>query len=109
MWVDQSGRVGVVDSTEEPFRLTAYAGNHGWALSPDGTQLVIGTAGPTGDDIWWKRLPRGPRSRVSSDGGSEYRPRWTPDGRYVLFNSDRSVHGLYRRRADGSGPIRCSS
>ena len=103
VWMDQSGRVTVVDSTDEPFRLIAFAGNHGWALSPDGTQLAIGIATASGDDIWWKRLPRGPLSRVSYDAGAEYRPRWMPDGQSIVFNSARSEPGFYSRRADGSG------
>ena len=103
VWVDRSGVVTVVDSTEEPFRITGFAANHGWALSPDGTQLAIGIATPSGDDIWAKQLPRGPLSRVSYDQGSEYRPRWMPDGESITFISRRGVPGLYSRRADGSG------
>lgn len=103
VWVDQEGAITVVDSTQAPFRLTGFAGNHGWALSPSGAQLAIGISTVSGDDIWAKPIPRGPLSKVTFDGSAEYRPRWTPDGQFILFNSSRAVPGLYRRRADGAG------
>jgi len=102
VWVDQSGSETAVDSSWT-FRLTNFAGNHGWRLSPDGRRLAIGLASGSGDDIWIKQLPRGPLSRVSFDAGAEYRPRWASDGQSVIFGASRGVSGLYRRRADGTG------
>ena len=103
VWVDQSGQVTPVDSSET-FRLTGFAGNQGWALSPDGSQLAIGLLTDAGDDIWVKSLPRGALQRVTFDPGSEYRPRWTPDGRSLVFGAFRvGGNGLYQRRADGTG------
>jgi Tol biopolymer transport system component len=102
VWVDRTGRATPIDSTWT-FRLTAFAGNHGWALSPDGRQLAIGLSTEAGEDIWVKSLPRGALHRVSFDSGSEYRPRWTPDGRSVVFGAFRGANGLYQRRADGTG------
>ena len=103
VWVDQSGQVTAVDSSET-FRLTGFAANQGWALSPDGSQLAIGLLTDAGDDIWVKSLPRGALQRVTFDPGSEYRPRWTPDGRSLVFGAFRvGANGLYQRRADGTG------
>ncbi|MCZ6918469.1 MAG: protein kinase [Gemmatimonadetes bacterium] len=103
VWVDQSGRMTAVDSSET-FRLTGFAGNQGWALSPDGSRLAIGVQTEAGDDIWVKSLPRGALQRVTFDPGPEYRPRWAPDGRSVVFGAIRaSGNGLYQRRADGTG------
>jgi len=102
VWVDRAGRATPIDSSWT-FQLTAFAGNHGWALSPDGTRLAIGLSSDAGDDIWVKRLPRGPLSRISYDQGAEYRPHWSPDGRFITFGSNRQNAGLYRRRADGTG------
>jgi len=57
-----------------------------------------------GDDIWVKELPRGPVSRISYDPAPDARPRWTPDGRGVVFlSSARSAQGIYQHRADGAG------
>jgi Tol biopolymer transport system component len=62
--------------------------------------LTILTAG--GNDIWVKELDHGPLSRLSAEGGSEIRPRWSPDGRSVLFISSRLT--LLQRLADGTLP-----
>ena len=56
-----------------------------------------------GDNIWVKELPRGPLSRVSYDPNPDFRPRWTADGRAILFPSLRAVPGVYQHRADGAG------
>ena len=105
VWVDRTGRETPVDPAWT-FRLTQYGNNVGWQLSPDGTRLAIGLATEAGDDIWVKQLPRGPVSRVSYDGASEFRPRWMPDGASLMFGSNRAgpgTGGLYRRPANGTG------
>jgi eukaryotic-like serine/threonine-protein kinase len=99
VWVDRAGRVTPVDSSWT-FRVTQFAGNFGWALSPDGTRLAIGLNTAEGDDIWVKPLPRGPATRVTFGVGPEHRPRWTSDGRTLTFVTD---NGLVLRRADGTG------
>ncbi len=105
VWVAQDGRETPVDP-DWAFLLTRFGANIGWALSPDDTRLAIGLNTDAGDDIWMKPLPRGPLSRVSFDAAAEYRPRWMPDGRSVMFASNRvgeGAGGLYRRAADGTG------
>jgi serine/threonine-protein kinase len=105
VWVDREGRETPIDSTWKS-RFTSFGANIGWTLSPDGTRLAVGLSTDAGDDIWVKQLPRGPLSRVSYDGASEYRPRWMPDGRSVMFGSNRAgegTGGLYARSADGTG------
>ncbi len=99
VWVDRNGRETPVDSGWT-FRLTQFAGNYGWRLSPDGTRLAIGLNTPAGDDIWVKPLPRGPLARVTYGEVSENRPRWTQRGDAVTFVSSA---GLFQRRADGTG------
>jgi serine/threonine protein kinase/Tol biopolymer transport system component len=105
VWVDRTGRESQVDSGWS-FRAIEFGSNNGWALSRDGTRLAIGMSTEAGDDIWVKRLPRGPLSRVSFDGASEYRPRWMPDDRTLMFGSNRIspvANALYSRRGDGTG------
>jgi serine/threonine-protein kinase len=102
VWVDRNGRETPVD-TGWTFRLTAVANNHGWALSPDGSKVAIGLSEGTNDDIWVKPLPRGAPYRVSYDPLADFRPRWTPDGRFVTFVTARTPGGFYRHRADGIG------
>jgi Tol biopolymer transport system component len=103
VWVDRAGRETMIDSAWT-FRHVSFGANAGWSLSPDGTQLAIGLATEAGDNIWVKHLPTGPLVRVTFDSAAEFRPRWLPDGRSVMFGSNRVAGGgLYRRAADGTG------
>jgi serine/threonine-protein kinase len=103
VWVDRAGRETVVDSAWT-FRHTSFGANSGWSLSPDGTRVAIGLTSEAGDNIWVKHLPAGPLVRVTFDSASEFRPRWMPDGRSVMFGSNRAGGGgLYQRAADGTG------
>ncbi|MBA2291747.1 MAG: protein kinase, partial [Gemmatimonadales bacterium] len=101
-WVDRTGRETLIDSSWT-FQLTTTAANHGWALSPDGSRLAIGLGTDAGDDIWVKPLPTGAPYRVTFDPLSDFRPRWSSDGRFITFLGRRRPEGVYRRRADGSG------
>ena len=101
VWVDRTGHVTPLDTTWL-FRVTSYASDHGWSLSPDGSRLAIGLRTDAGDDIWVKELPRGPLSRISYDPAPDVRPRWSPNGREVVFLSARSAEGVYQHRADGA-------
>jgi hypothetical protein len=102
VWVDRTGRQTPVDTTWT-VRLTQTNGNHGWALSPDGSRLAIGLFTEAGEDIWVKSLPRGPLARLSYDPAPDYRPRWTGGGRFITYASLRGKGGLYQRSADGAG------
>jgi hypothetical protein len=103
VWVDRTGRQTLIDSTWT-FRPTFYAANAGWALSPDDSRLAIGVYTDAGDDIWIKRLPRGPAARLTFERAPDFRPRWDREGRRVIFVSLQSGWGgVYARRADGTG------
>ena len=102
VWMDREGRESTVD-TAWTFRPTVFGGNVGWSLSPDGSRLAIGMNTEAGDDIWVKQLPTGPALRVTFDSAGDFRPRWLPDGRTLVFSSQRRQRGLYRRPADGTG------
>ncbi len=100
-WVDRTGRMTPLD-TAWRFMHSLSNSNIGWAISPDGQQLAIGLNTASGDDIWIKRLPDGPLSRLTFDSLPEQRPRWTPDGRSVTYMID-GVRKYGVRRADGTG------
>ncbi len=101
VWVSREGIVSPIDSDW----VFGTGGNLGLALSPDGRRLAVMVAGSAGLDISIKDLDRGPRSRLTIDRASDYRPRWTPDGRSVSFVSSRGQNqDLYIRRADQTRP-----
>ncbi len=95
VWVTRDGAALPVD--------TSWAGNFGpWALSPDGTKLALEVV-ENGTHIWIKQLDEGPSTKMTFDGTFNIRPVWTPDGREILFLSNRGDNfDIYRRRADGS-------
>ena len=73
------------------------------ALSPDDTRLVLSIQGPT-LDLWVKELDTGPLSRLTFAGPTNFRARWFPDGRRVLFGSDRRTgQELWTKPTDGTG------
>lgn len=108
VWVDRDGTVERVDANWPPFDGSSPgsggADEIAVELSPDGTRAALKIFTDAGEDIWIKQLDDGPLSRLTFDEGLDRRPRWTPDGEYVVFHSERGGNrDLWRRRADGTG------
>jgi len=55
-------------------------------------------------DVWIQDLTRGTRLRLTTDEASDFGGTWTPDGRELVYMSERPLFELYRRVADGSRP-----
>ena len=52
----------------------------------------------------WNAIPQGTPRRLTFDGENDQSPAWTPDGRRVVWGSDRpGGRNFYWKRADGSG------
>jgi WD40 repeat protein len=74
-------------------------------LSPDGKSVAVTIQDHTtgNGDIWIYDVARGTRTRFTFDAGSDQNPIWSPDGRTIVFASDRKGHlDLYRKPSDGS-------
>jgi len=102
VWVGRDGGIAPVDTG---WRFDSSR-NSGWALSPDGTRMAIGLGSDAGDDIWVKDLVGGQLSRLTFHENEDARPRWSADGRSILFlgrRGDSAISALYSKRADGIG------
>ena len=99
-WVDRSGRpVGVVGAP-------GFSGGD-LDVSPDGQQLAVSkpaTVGEARNDIWLIELATGIATPLTDDPAGAYDPTWSPDGKYIVFNSGRlGGQSLFLRASDGSG------
>jgi tRNA A-37 threonylcarbamoyl transferase component Bud32 len=75
-------------------------------ISPDGGFVAVGVREHGNTDIWILDLARETSRRLTFVPGMNGLPLWTPDGRHVVFMSDRTgVLNLYGQRADGIGPL----
>jgi serine/threonine-protein kinase len=74
-------------------------------LSPDGTRVSVDirSANSMGD-VWVFEIGRSGGTRLTAESGRDFGAEWTPDGRELIFSSERPFFDLYRRAADASQP-----
>ena len=96
-WFDREGKS--IGNIGDPGFVTTVG------ISPDGTRVAF-AKGPTSAsnlDIWLLDLARGATSRFTFGPGRNDYPVWSPDGKEIVFSSNRDgVYNLYRKPADGS-------
>ena len=99
-WVTRQGATWKVDSAW--VRDVEF---EGLALSPDGRRAAVVIEVEDRGDVWVKQLDRGPLSRLTFGGDYNGYPSWSPDGRFVAYQSLRDGEwNTWIKRADGSGP-----
>ena len=95
VWVDRTGK-------EEPIAAPPRAYEHP-RLSPDGTRVAL-SSNDQENDIWIWDLRRATLTRLTLDPGQDWFPVWTPDGRRIIFSSNRGGQpNLWWQAADGTG------
>ena len=79
-------------------------------FSPDGGQLVMSLLQNDGySDVYRFDLAAQTTTRLTSSASIDTSPSYSPDGRQIVFASDRSGQGqLYVMNADGTGQTRIS-
>jgi len=72
-------------------------------FSPDGKRIAVAVSARP-PDIWVYDIAAGTLARLTSEAAN-LRPEWTPDGKGIVFVSNRSGEtGIWWRPADGSAP-----
>ncbi len=98
VWLDRNGReTGAVDVPLDRWGLLD--------LSPDGKYAAALKQGADGTtDLWVVDLARGVTNRLTMGKGTSFIGTWSPDGKQVLYGSNRlGPRNVYRRAADGTG------
>jgi hypothetical protein len=75
--IDRRGRIDVFPVEASEFNLAP-------AISPDGLKAAVPTRGFSQFGLWIADLERGAKTRIVSEG-EIFWPKWTPDGRRVVF------------------------
>jgi serine/threonine-protein kinase len=95
VWVDRLGNEMPTGAPPRPYFLPA--------LSPDGTRIAVFANDPEGD-LWLWDHGRTTLTRLTSVPGRDVLQVWTPDGRRVIFSSERGGgRNLFWQDADGIG------
>jgi eukaryotic-like serine/threonine-protein kinase len=86
-------------------------GNESISWTPDDQIVFVSTSGVSKKgDIWIMNSDASNRRQLTSDAGSNYNPVVSPDGRYIVFTSDRAgARNVWRVNVDGSDPRRLTS
>ena len=96
-WFDRSGRpLGTVGDSDPSYALSP-------SLSPDGRRLAMHRFVAGNTDIWILELARGALTRFTTHPANEIYPIWSPDGKRILFDSNRGgAYALYEKATDGT-------
>jgi eukaryotic-like serine/threonine-protein kinase len=97
VWVDRQGREELLGAPPMPYLYPR--------ISPDGKRVAVDVRGNDAiRDVWIWDLRRATLEMFTKDPSGNPIAAWSPDGRHLVFGSERSgVSNVYRQAADGSG------
>jgi Tol biopolymer transport system component len=97
VWFDRSGReTGRAGDPRDGVQASF--------LALDGRRVAVQRVVNANSDIWVLDLERGVFSRLTTDGSTDIHPVFAPDGRTIVFGSNRKgPFALYQKAATGTG------
>jgi Tol biopolymer transport system component len=100
-WYNRDGQVVGTPGEHAPYTLVK--------VSPDATRAAVVRVDtkqqPPNADVWIVDLVKGASTRLTYDPGTDSQPAWSPDGKWVAWQSNRGgEQAIFRKLADGSGP-----
>ncbi len=102
---NNAGLLSLCDRAGKKLRdVVGHAMSNGARLSPDGTKIALDSPDPESNfsDIWLYDIARMISTRVTFDPSAEWQPIWSPDGKRVVYSTDRQGSGLYMKNSDGT-------
>ncbi|BCS32370.1 hypothetical protein TBR22_A15800 [Luteitalea sp. TBR-22] len=99
-WLTRDGKAAVLRATKAQWSNPRF--------SPNGEKLALDISDGQQRDIWVYDWARDTLTQLTFEPGEDRFPVWTPDGRRLVFGSDRAKAGtfnLYWANADGTGEV----
>ena len=99
-----SNRVLLYDRKGNSQPLVDAPGGYGSVeVSPD-REHIASYMLAANDDIWVYDIQRHLSTRFTFGGGNNWYPRWTPDGKHIVYTAERAAApNLFWKSTDGSG------
>jgi eukaryotic-like serine/threonine-protein kinase len=97
VWVNRNGAAQPLAAPEHAYVFPR--------LSPDGRRLAVNIQEQE-TQVWLYDLSRDTLTRLTFEGNMNLNPAWTPDGKRIVFNSNKEgSQNLFWQLADGSGGL----
>ena len=99
VWMNQDGKTSPLRAMPSVWTSPRF--------SPDGRRLALDILERSNDDVWVYEWARDTLTRLTFDPASDRNPVWTPDGKRIVFESERAKgpYNLYWQPADGTGEV----
>lgn len=111
---EDRSRLWVSSAASDSFTPVSTTYNHGfnWIRWGTGNTVVFGSNATGNRDVWIMNRDGSGERRVTQNAGNNIMPIVSPDGRYLVFASNRSNEGnfnLWRVNFDGNDPVRLTN
>jgi Tol biopolymer transport system component len=96
VWADREGKEEIIQEVPKAY--------DDLKISPNGSNVALSITENGNKDIYNYDFDRGTQMRLTFDDANDFGPLWTPDGKRIIFSSDRGGNSnIYWKAEDGSG------